>query len=365
MHTYMAYILGIDVGIDFPYPVMFWIAKYLLRWFSIADALAITATIMNALGIVFLYIILNLFFNDSIYVSDSHLGFLLPFFLTFIVLSLYTVSMICLPKSHYYLGSRYLGVFSPNPYWNATYMSSRPFSIVAFFAGCKFLKTINREINYRTAIIFSVSLLLSTMTKPSFSFVYIIAFGFIIVYYFFKDGFIYFKNYFIACLFVLPSGIDLIYQFLVNFIGTNSMEEDKGIGFGLGTAWKLYSDNITQSVVLVLLFPLVFSVLYYSYIKNKIYIRVAWIVWVISFLQLFFLYEKGFRMEHINFSWGYMISVFLLFCVCVIDLLKITILYRRKSLIRTVICWLCYMGHFVYGIFFLIHIYLGNSPFTF
>ena len=88
---------------------------------------------------------------------------------TALTFSMLFVSMLFFDLGEASVGQRYQGVFSPNPFHNATYLAARPFSIVCFFMMIDLLQIYEQRIPKKKYATFSLFLLLSTMTKPSFA----------------------------------------------------------------------------------------------------------------------------------------------------------------------------------------------------
>ena len=64
-------------------------------------------------------------------------------------------------------------------------------------------------------------------------------------------------------------------------------------------------------------------------------------------------YEKGFRMMHANFSWGYMYGIFFAFVGALLVLLRATgkaDTKKKKGL--AAIQWLAYLWHLVCGLYY-------------
>lgn len=72
----------------------------------------------------------------------------------------------------------------------------------------------------------------------------------------FRAGWKNFKRSFYLGLAFVPTFIDLLYQFGGVFGANSQAGEDGGIGFGIGSVWKLYTNNIPLAAVLALGFPL-------------------------------------------------------------------------------------------------------------
>ena len=74
-----------------------------------------------------------------------------------------------------------MGIYTPNPFWNATYLATRPFAIICFFETVKVLSEYQRDFQWKNCTLFAVSLLLTTMTKPSFTMVVVPLIGLILL----------------------------------------------------------------------------------------------------------------------------------------------------------------------------------------
>ena len=192
--------------------------------------------------------------------------------------------MIYLPFN-YYLGTKfhYVGVFSPNPFQNATYMAARPFAVVSF---TYFLKLLNEyENDYKGKVwdyvIFSLAFLISTMTKPSFTLVLGATALVVIVFRFIKSGFKTFKQSIFLGVLFFPTILDLLYQFRGVFMPSDG--EVGGVGLCLGKVWLLYTNNIVTSIVFAIAFPLLVLILNLKRIKTDYKFRFAWLFYLISF----------------------------------------------------------------------------------
>ena len=75
-----------------------------------------------------------------------------------------------------------------------------------------------------------------------------------------------------------------------------------------------------------------------------------------------FLYEKGFRMEHANFSWGYMHGMFFVFFLTLVLVLRNTIEWRKSwKVIFLPAEWAVFGYHLVCGVNFLWYALQGKD----
>ena len=248
-----------------------------------------------------------------------------------VAVSLFFVSMVYPPTGIYLPGIKYkyLGVFTANPFHNATYMAARPFAILAFFKYAELMPLYeqnNAHKEYgRDYILFSVYLLLATMAKPSFTIVLVGAAGILMLWRMFHSKFRNFMPTIWLGVCFLPTFADLLYQFRGVFVPQEGQEG--GIGFTLGHVWL-------------------------QYCRDSIY-RFSWQIYGMSFLMAFCLYEKGFREMDFNFSWGYMYGSFFAFVGALLVLLRATgkaDTKKKKGL--AAIQWLAYLWHLVCGLYY-------------
>lgn len=388
MKAYILEMQGLDSGYSFPYPVFFKTAAFFNLFTSPELAVALATMMLNSLGIVFVKLALN---HVILLPLESGAGLLKRNWATGMVLSVLTVSLFFIsmlypPPGIYLPGIRfkYVGVFTANPFHNATYMAARPFAVLAFLWFVKLLPVYERGIrmqNYGESddgkptlsdhVLFSVFLLAATMTKPSFTIVMAGAAGLVMLYRLFHSRF---KNLVPAIqlgLCFVPTFIDLLYQYRGVFMGSD--EAEGGIGFAFGEIWGYYCDNIPLSICLAIGFPLLVLVLNFRELKKDTMYQFSWLVYLVSLCMTFFLYEKGFRKPDFNFSWGYMYGVFFCHLSALTVLLRVTMREqkqhdivlkkgRRNFLPRMLICvqWLAYLCHVVCGLGYFISIWQGD-----
>lgn len=364
MEAYLLTMLGQESGFDFPYPIYFGLGKFFLLFTNVETAGALAAMLLNSLGV----IVLAYYMQKSLQECYDKLSCgkymgILTIVLTF---SIFFISMLYAPKGVYLPGMKhkYLGVFSPNPYHNATYMATRPFAIVAFFLYVRILDYYEERTDIKEFFWFGLFLLLTTMTKPSYTLVLVSAAGILMLYRLFRKKWKNFRRSFYLGLAFVPTFIDLLYQFGGVF-GKNSLAgEEGGIGFGFLTVWKIHMDNIPFAIVLALAFPGFFLLFHFRDLKENTLYRFSWFQLIISLLEMVFLYEKGDRLVHMNFSWGYMHGAFFVFVTSLILLTRDTL--EKKSRFYILIPeWLAYGWHLFCGIIYFLYIWNGEFYYCF
>lgn len=354
--AYMQEVMGIDSGYSFPYPVMFWLTGLLYRVLPIEWSVALVITGLQCVS----FMLLRYYFGRYLYrtglirnryhIVSSVCAFLILFY-----------SMIFV-YNHPFYGTRfyYMGVFSPNPFHNATYLAARPFCIIVAFAFADILDSYEQKLQWKEAVCFAAALLLATMTKPSFTIVFCGAAGLIMLYRMFRSGFANFKNtMLLGCMF-LPTFADLLYQFSGVFMGTDSKGMETGIGFGLFKVWREYCSNYIVAIALMICFPIVVLIFQYRRLCSNTLYRFGWQMYGMGLAMFILLYEKGFRAVDANFSWGYMIGGFFLVMSSLIVLLEDTLQASRCS-VRLLVQWGTFALHVVCGIFYFGIIFFGGS----
>ena len=366
MKAYIQEAQGVDSGYSFPYPIMFWIARVFMVCMSPQLAMACTVTMLNTFSLILVKFYMDIYVKDMLEKAGRKWNVKWDIMISVLSVSLLFVSMLYAPRGHGFFGFDYIyrcsGSYTPNPFWNATYLATRPFSIVSFFSGVRLLDSYDKQADKRDWIVFAASLLLTTMTKPSYTLVAVGAFAVIMLYRFIKSRFGNFKQSVVFGLAFIPATCALLYQYVGVFTGTNSMGEETGIGFGIATAWSLYSNNIPLSIFMATAFPLGVLVINLPRLKDTTWFRQGWQIWMSGFVMLLCLYEKGFHLPHMNFSWGYMHGLFFVFFVSVLMLLRNSI--EKKNKIRTTIVtagWLGYLWHLGCGIVYFLYIYSGQN----
>ena len=366
MEAYILETQGLESGYEFPYRLFFWVSRVWTIFLSPAVAVAFTTMLCNSAAV----ILTKYYFDKNLqkYARQEGIVWNTAWELvsTLAVFSLFFVSMVYSPRGTAFFGFGYryrcMGILTPNPYWNATYLAVRPLTIATFFLGIDLLAEYETVLSWKKVTAFGVLVFLCTFTKPSFTFILVPTGAIILLYRLLKNKGKTWKNTLLFCLSLLPTGVLLLYQFSNVFTGTNSHAEETGIGFELFKAWHVYSNNIPLSLVMALAFPIAVLVLNMRQMKNDGGVRLAWQLWLTGFLTFLICYEKGFRFSHMNFSWGYMHGLFFVFMVSILQMIrnlmrKGTLSKRLMSVPEIVL----FAYHLICGIVFFVYMYQGNN----
>lgn len=387
MKAYILEMQGLDSGYSFPYPIFFKLSALLDLFASPELAVALATMLLNSLGLVITKLALDRLALPELEAAlperKKWLGSVL---VSLTAVSLFVISMLFPPTGIYLPGIKYnyLGVFTANPWHNATYMAARPFMILAFLWYAKLLdgyESFNGGAGeeyasdaqttwskIRTAacplgsisawdyVFFSVFLLLATMTKPSFTIVLVGAAGLIMVWRMLRSRFANLKQTILLGLTFLPTFADLLYQYRGVFVPDEGTEG--GIGFCFGTIWSQYCGNIPLAICLAVGFPLLVLVLNFRELRTNTLYRFSWQVYGMGFAMAFLLYEKGFRANDFNFSWGYMCGIFCVFLGSVNVLLQSTArelhepMHPARHTLPLAAEWLAFGWHVACGLYY-------------
>lgn len=358
MKAYILEMQGLDSGYSFPYPVLFRLGALFHIFLAPELSMALATTLLNGLAIVVTKLALNRLALTELRGRFGGRGWLAGLCVSAVAAALFFVSMVYPPTGLYLPGIKYnyLGVFTANPFHNATYMAARPFAILAFLWYVKLLDSYEEGADKRDYICFSVFLLLSTMAKPSFTIVLVGTAGLIMLYRLFRSGFKNFKNTMLLGLTFVPTFVDLLYQFQGVFVPEEGAEG--GIGFCLGSIWRLYCDNIPLAVGLAMGFPILVLLLNRQELRQNTLYRFSWQLYLMSFVMTFFLYEKGFRAPDFNFSWGYMYGIFFAFFGAVTVLLRAVAAPKKRIFIT--LQSLALLWHLTCGLYYFYGIFQGR-----
>ena len=240
-----------------------------------------------------------------------------------------------------------MGVGSPNIWNNATIVAVKPFALLAVFFTILSLE----KKNTYYYLLGAVSLLISIFAKPSFVIAFLPALFLLIVFkkIYSKENIIYF-----SVLSLISVGA-LAYQFLNTF----GEGKTKIIISFLGV-WSAATPNVLISILLAILFPLLYLVFNLDNVKKNNYLLLSWIMTFISIIYAAFLAEAGPRFYHGNFFWSYMISLSLLYVFTLIDYFKhmTDIKPYTKTLLNIVLLWQILVGLY----YFSVIIMTGGDP---
>jgi hypothetical protein len=201
----------------------------------------------------------------------------------------------------------YFGYIGLNVYNNATTNFLKPFALAATLAVFGFL---NGTSHSRRAILFAGAMIaLSTLTKPNYIICLLPALSLLIFKDLLQKKSINWKSLLPGVFF--PAAVVLFLQFLLTYYG-----EKSSILWMPFYVIRFYSNYIGVKILLSILFPLVFILLFPLILKNDRRVQLTWIMFLVAMFYYLFLAENaGGSFEDGNFGWGAEITLFLLFFV--------------------------------------------------
>ena len=190
---------------------------------------------------------------------------------------------------------------------------------------------------------------LSIIAKPNFIICFLPALGLFMM----MRSFILKKEvpwFFLALGVFVPSVLILYYQYQFTYGGSSS----SGIIFAPLLVFSLSSKWLLPKFLLSILFPLVFSMLFWKQERSEKSLQLVWLIFAFGAFYTYFLAESGGRMEHGNFAWSGQISQSLLFMVTIALFAKQWSRFFEHNMITRLKLLLC-LGivtlHFISGIF--------------
>ena len=358
--AYLLEMQGLDSGFDFPYPVYFMLGRFIALFSNVKWGATFSATILNSISpAVLSYFMLKEL--APLVPEDNKNRTAFESFILLITYSIFFISMLYPPKRIYLPGMtlRNLGVYSANPYYNQTYLAARGFAILAFFLFAHIITYYEDHVDKKEYIAFSAALLLATLTKPSFTLVLISAAAVHMIVRLIISKGKKFREFLFLLATAVPTFIPLLIQFGGVFGSSSHAGEGGGIGFAIGKAWSVYTGNIVLAVMLANAFPGVVMLLNLKRFKDNKTFLLAWEVMMAGFLEFLFLYEKGDRLIHCNFAWGYIYGIFFVFVAGMMLLIENTV-KKKQPVPLLVFEWAVYAWHLGCGIVFFVWLYTGG-----
>jgi len=211
------------------------------------------------------------------------------------------------PLAMFWKGAMYFGYLPYSSYHNSTIILLIPFSLWVFYLTIEWFdkKTLSKK-NAFQIFVYNV---ISIFIKPSYFFVYSIAFPFVsLVKYRFK------AKFFLSCLIVALSSIAMVaLYYLVYIFDDNPVNKNSQVSIMPFAVWDWYSKNKILYALLSYVFPLTTLIFCYkSIIKEKMALFVLLSVLISVAIYIIFA-EDGPRFSHSNFSWQILVSNYILF----------------------------------------------------
>lgn len=247
----------------------------------------------------------------------------------------------------FYNEAIYYGQGSPTIWHSPTYNAVKPFALLSCLVLFRIIQ--RRDAGLKMCLIYALLTLVCLFLKPSFFQVQ--APG---VFLFLLIDLIRMRNLrfvlSVAATFIPALAYMVVQLWIMFYTDTGGGE---GISFGLFTVYGATNSNLPISILLLLAFPLYSTVVLRRdmFAKGSPYLFLALMICV-GFCEYSFVMENGFRMYHGNFSWGYMLSVFLYLAFALPLFLKRFFFDRAMAAPVGVVGCVLIVLHFVSGLIY-------------
>ena len=160
---YVLYMQGINVGYEYPYPIMFWVGKIFSFLFSPEKAMALAVTGLNCMTPLILKVFWEQYLKKETVTGIKEHPLLQALVSNVLLFAVLFVSMLYFPLDGWLNGewgmvsalgtvgitNGSVGVFTPNPFHNATYLAARGFSVAAFSCFWKYYRWMKKLTFFR------------------------------------------------------------------------------------------------------------------------------------------------------------------------------------------------------------------------
>ena len=215
-----------------------------------------------------------------------------------------------------------LGYINPIVYHNPTMITARlfviPLSLLAFriFQGQPY-----RSLNQRVYILLlsTVTVLLGTLAKASFTFALLPACCLFALWRYFKRERV--DWLLLLCGICLPGIFLMGLQYLIVY---ESADRTSTVAIGFLTTVREWIPiwRVPIQFLLSLVFPMAVFALYFERARRHLYLKMCWVIFAVAAAQMYFFYEDGQRLANGNFVWGSYNAIFLLMFASLLFLLK-------------------------------------------
>lgn len=244
----------------------------------------------------------------------------------------------------------YLGLGTPNPWHNPTYLFAKPFALALFAGSLRWFEGRQNGANY---LLLGLLALLSMWAKPSFSLAFLPAIAFFGLWQWGFGGRPRFGQLLALGIALLPSLALLWWLNRSLYTG----QEEHGLTFAFAKVWSFYVplQAIPLKILLASAFPL--FVLGRSWGHWPKSLQLSLWIYLFSLLIFLCLAEKGPRFDHANFIWTYYFGLYFIF------LTSLEVFFTQKQAWSKFYQYLGYgllFAHLFFGLFYFAKIFLGG-----
>jgi len=276
------------------------------------------------------------------------------YFLLFVTMALMLVSAVYFPLVNKF---PYLGVWSPNPWHNPTYIAARPFVLLATYW---YLREVTGGTYFKkhfAAVRISVLLVVIALIKPNFILAFLPAAA---IWCFFSPNKL--EMLLKTGLMALPVAVVMILQYVFTYTG--SADNTSSVQLCFFDVWQIYARSVPLAILQGMAFSTVVLVSLLFYIPRDRAFAFSWILFLFAFLISGLLCETGHRAGHANFIWTYMFALNILFIYSTIAFLRWASETQKvtpSSQIRVSVCISVFLLHLFSGIYYVGYLVSGRE----
>lgn len=236
------------------------------------------------------------------------------YFLLFVAFSLMLVSAIYFPLVNKY---PYLGIWSPNPWHNPTFIAAKPFVLLSTYLYVQEIFS-ERPFEKRFSLMrISILLVVCALIKPNFVLAFIPVSMLVCVFLPGRRIQMLVKT----ARLLLPLFAVLVFQYL--FMYYYDVKGASSIRFCLFDVWYYHAKSVTFAVLQATAFPLTVSILMFPWLKKDKPLLFSWALFFAALLIFSLLRETGGRERHANFAWTYMFCLNILMIFSTVFFLRV------------------------------------------
>lgn len=235
--------------------------------------------------------------------------------LTITLLLVWPIPLLFPLDQHLQIG--YLGI--SNQLNSPTQILLKPIALLLFLYAVRvFYPSKNHSFKTTAAILFLLTIL-SIIAKPSYIICLLPAMIITCGYMYCKKQPFNWRLFVIGIL--LPASIILGWQYLATYTSLRIISRQAGITFLPLGLYSLYPSGLLPKFLLSILYPLIVTGLYFKSAINDLYLRFAWLNFVIGAIYSYSLVETV-SMQAGNFVWSGQITSFILFVTTTVFLIR-------------------------------------------
>ncbi len=352
--THANFIIGyLDGSMGMQTNFLYYLSVYCLSFFSNNIDLLIATSFFVLVGITFLkYKLTKKIIQQEVLKLNGSKG-VIPSISALMLLFCFS-----LPSIYIYFGKYYIMSHPPTVWHNSTTIFAMPFVILLFW------KSLEQLENYKSKrdITLFILIVLNVLIKPSFIFVYIIAYPLIML-----SSYGLNKVFFKSLLSIAAAGLLIIIEYFFIYIKTTSAQVNTSVKIDFmhllyiscKQNWFYTTVFFISTFISSFLFPIIFLYRNKQLLKEKM-VQFVLLCMLVGLSISYIFYESGRRELSGNFLWQNYMCSYLLFLVCLIQLIKLIIINKNKYKMYIIEIGL-FALHFVSGIIYLLKIVITKS----